>query len=94
MSIATDGYGPGETLVTWGYSFLEQVIVKAKILLEMLKRRISIALVKTYELVLEPRQKRIDVEMSGSSVEIITTKTNIDLEMTKTNIDIEMEVVE
>ena len=93
MSIATDGYGPGETLATWGYSFLEQVIVKAKILLEMLKRKISLALIKSYEVILEPRQKGIGMEIGGSLMEVSTSKTNIDLEMTKTNIDMEMEVV-
>jgi len=94
MTIATDGYGPGEGVATWGYSFLEQIIVKAKIILEMLKREISLALIKTYEMTLEPRQRQIGVEVVGPFMEMGATKTTIDLEMTKTNIDIELEVVE
>ena len=94
MSIATDGYGPGQTIAAWGYSFLDEIIVKAKILLEMLKRTLSLSLVKMYDVDLETNQKEIDVEVGGSSVEMDVNKINIDLEMTKTNIGIEMEVVE
>lgn len=95
MSIITEGYGPGETVATWGYgtSLLEEVVLKIRFLFRMFKRHISLSMSHVHDITMETKQREIATKLSSvSSMELDVGEINIDLQITKRDIDMKVEV--